>query len=104
MFEGIFGSKAWMKQAARVAKSAAAREHGKKGARPRKARGARMSRSKRKTPIFAGGRFSFARWRLRFFCAKSNIWYRRHVIGGDRVVPSERDTKWTPQASAFSQA
>jgi hypothetical protein len=37
LFEGICGSKAWMKQAARVAKSATAREHGKKGGRPRKA-------------------------------------------------------------------
>src|ERR1700676_31698 len=47
LFEGIYGSKAWMKQAASmaarlagstrsVAKSAAARENGKKGARPRK--------------------------------------------------------------------
>ena len=44
LFEGICGSKAWMKQAARVAgstrsvaKSAAARKNGKKGGRPRKA-------------------------------------------------------------------
>ncbi|MFM0150854.1 DUF2442 domain-containing protein [Paraburkholderia sp. RL18-085-BIA-A] len=44
LFEGIYGSKAWMKQAARVAgstrsaaKAAAARENGKKGGRPRKA-------------------------------------------------------------------
>jgi hypothetical protein len=43
LFEGIYGSKAWIKQAARVAgstrseaKSAAARENGKKGGRPRK--------------------------------------------------------------------
>jgi DNA invertase Pin-like site-specific DNA recombinase len=43
LFEGIYGSKAWMKQAARVAgstrspaKAAAARANGKKGGRPRK--------------------------------------------------------------------
>ncbi|SAL06507.1 hypothetical protein AWB81_07628 [Caballeronia arationis] len=43
LFEGIYGSEAWMKQSARVAgstrseaKSAAARENGKKGGRPRK--------------------------------------------------------------------
>jgi len=43
LFEGVYGSKAWMKQAASVAgatrsaaKSAAARENGKKGGRPRK--------------------------------------------------------------------
>jgi hypothetical protein len=43
LFEGIYGSRAWMKQAARVAgstrseaKSAASRENGKKGGRPRK--------------------------------------------------------------------
>jgi len=45
LFEGIYGSRAWMKQAARVAgstrseaKSAAARENGKPGGRPRKAK------------------------------------------------------------------
>src|ERR1700688_3165206 len=45
LFEGIYGSRAWMKQAARVAgstrseaKSAAARENGKRGGRPRKAK------------------------------------------------------------------
>jgi Protein of unknown function (DUF2442) len=44
LFEGIYGSRAWMKQAARVAgstrseaRSAAARENGKKGGRPRNA-------------------------------------------------------------------
>lgn len=44
LFEGIYGSEAWMKQAACVAgstrsaaKGAAARENGKKGGRPRKA-------------------------------------------------------------------
>jgi hypothetical protein len=43
LFEGIYGSKAWIKQAASVAgstrsaaKSAAARTNGKKGGRPRK--------------------------------------------------------------------
>ncbi len=43
LFEGVYGSRAWMKQAARVAgstrseaKSAASRENGKKGGRPRK--------------------------------------------------------------------
>jgi hypothetical protein len=44
LFEGIYGSRAWTKQAARVAgstrsevRSAAARENGKKGGRPRNA-------------------------------------------------------------------
>lgn len=43
LFEGIYGSKAWIKRAASMAgstpstaKSAAARENGKKGGRPRK--------------------------------------------------------------------
>jgi Protein of unknown function (DUF2442) len=51
LFEGIYGSRAWMKQAARVAgstrsvaKSAAARENGKKGGRPRKAPAAELFR------------------------------------------------------------